>query len=84
MKLLEIRCRDDQSGERIEEVHIVLADHADPDERDEWLDAQLAVDLPTSANGAVLRAEVLKHLIGRLGMLAQHYERVASTSAKQS
>ena len=76
MKLIEIRCRDDRTGERIQEVHVVLADDENPDSRTEWLDAQLAVDVPIAGNGALLRAHALMQVIDRLRDLVRHYERV--------
>ena len=60
-----------------------MADHADPAKRTEWIDVQIAVDMPISINGALLRAEVLAKARDILDSLQTHYERVGQQSRQR-
>ena len=67
----------DQS--KISAVHLVLADHADPDERQEWIEIQVSVDMQTVLNGALLRSKVLFQARDILDQLAKDYEHLGRT-----
>ena len=60
-------------GKRITRVSFLIADHAKKDERTEWIDAQLSLELPIVRNGALLREEVLNILGEKLVQLAKTY-----------
>lgn len=45
---------------KVSHVHIVIADHADPAKRTEWIDARVAVELPLVRNGVLLRRDALE------------------------
>jgi len=63
-------------GKRIRRVAFLVADHPDPEQRTGSINAQIAVDLPISRNGGLLRAEVLGQVRGILDALEEHYERL--------
>jgi hypothetical protein len=70
MQLHEFTGFHDNDPSRISRIRIVVADHADPTKRKEWIDALISVDLPTVRNGALLRAEALEQAIEILRQLA--------------
>jgi hypothetical protein len=74
LKLQQITAWDD--GRRITRVAFVLADHADAEDRSQWVEAQLLVELPLSRNGALLREEVLGLLRDTLAELSADYGRL--------
>ena len=59
---------------KITGVRFLVADHADPNVRKEWLEVQLSVDQPTVLNGALLRSEALSQGRDILDQLASDYE----------
>jgi hypothetical protein len=76
VNLYEFATTTDASGEQLAICRFSIADHADPAKRSEWLDAQIAIDLPTVRNGALLRAEVLRKASGELRRLADRFEQI--------
>ena len=74
MNLQQMTTWDD--GRRITRVAVVLADHADPAQRTEWMESQFSVELPITRNGALLREEVLTLLRDKLSEMAADYGRL--------
>ncbi len=60
MKLREFTSETNEDGSQIVRVRSRVSDHADRDEQSEWIELQLAVDVQTIRNGAILRQEVLE------------------------
>jgi hypothetical protein len=71
MKIQETTLYDNDAGDRITRVRLLVADARDPDKRTEWIDVQVSVDLPTVRNGALLRAAALEKARDILARLAQ-------------
>jgi hypothetical protein len=63
MRIQEFTGYHDNDPNRISRIRLVVADHPDSTKRTQYIDAQIAVDLPTGRNGALLRAEALKQAI---------------------
>ena len=82
MKLQNLTVWDD--GKRITRVAFVVADDSDGSKRTEWLEGQLAVELPITRNGALLREEVLSLVRDKLGSLATEYGRLVRPPADDS
>jgi hypothetical protein len=76
MDLYELATTTDATGKQLVSCRIAIADHADPAARKEWLDAQIAIDLPTVLNGALLRAAALRKVRDELHRLAIHFENI--------
>lgn len=75
MKLCEIKCTENPSDKtEISQVHFLVADHENPDERTEWIEGQLSVDQQTVLNGALLRSKALYQARDILDQLARDYE----------
>ena len=60
-------------------VRFLVADHADPAARKEWLEVQLSVDQQTVLNGALLRSKALSQARDILDQLANDYEHLGRT-----
>jgi hypothetical protein len=71
MKLLHCSTADNLETGKITAIHLVIADDLDPAKRKEWIDAQVAVDLPLIRNGAILRREALEIARGHIDQLIQ-------------
>jgi len=80
VNLYEFATTTDASGEQLVSCRIAIANQADPASRTEWIDAQIAIDQPTSQNGAVLRAIALRKVRDELDLLAKHFEQIARPS----
>ncbi|HEX9877734.1 MAG TPA: hypothetical protein VGC50_13865 [Gammaproteobacteria bacterium] len=76
MKLREFTTTESDDGETITAVCFRLADHADRERSKEWIDVQLAIDVPTIRNGALLRAEALEKARDALDQLSRDYSRL--------
>lgn len=75
MKLQEFTATENpDDNARISRVRFLLADHADPDARQVWLEAQLSIDEQTVLNGALLRSKALYQARDILDQLAKDYE----------
>lgn len=80
MRLVEITAIHDASDPtRIALVRLRIAAGGDP-QPTEWIEAQIAVDVPTVRNGALLRAEALKQVRDVLGRLSENFERLGRPS----
>ena len=76
MKLREFTSETNEDGSQIFRVRARVSDHADRDEQSEWIEFQLAVDVPTFRNGAILRQEVLETARDTLNRLATDFRRL--------
>ena len=80
MKLQEFTTIEDPTDtSKITAVRFLVADHADPNVRKEWLEVQLSVDQPTARNGALLRSKALSQARDILDQLASDYEHLGQT-----
>jgi hypothetical protein len=77
MKLHDFTTFMNEDGTQIVRVHARVSDHADHDEQSEWIEFQIAVEVPTIRNGALLRQEVLLQASESLRSLAKDFERIA-------
>ncbi len=68
-----------EDASKITGIRFIVADHAKPDARKEWLEVQLSVDQQTSLNGALLRSKALSQARDILDQLANDYERLGRT-----
>ena len=76
MQLQELTTYEDKSHLKIVRVHFVIADHADPTKRKEWIEGQISTVLPIVRNGLRLRAEVLEQARDTLGGMAADFQRL--------
>ncbi len=77
MLLREFTSETNEDGTRIVRVGARVSDHADRDEQSEWIEFQVAVDVPTIRNGALLRREVLHKVRDTLDRLAAGFGHIA-------
>ncbi len=83
MKLVEFTTTeklDDKSA--ISNVRFLLADHDDPDARQEWIEARVSIDAQTVLNGALLRSKALSQVRDILDQLAKDYEHLGRSILK--
>ena len=76
MQLQELTTYEDKSHLKIVRVHFVIADHADPTKRKEWIEGQISTVLPIVRNGLRLRAEILEQARDTLDGLAADFQRL--------
>ena len=80
MKLQEFTTIESTSDiDKITGVRFLVADHADPDARKEWLEVRLSIDQQTVLNGALLRSKALYQARDILDRLARDYEHLGRT-----
>ena len=80
MKLQEFTTTENPADtSQITGVRFLVADHADPNARKEWLEVQLSIDLQTVLNGALLRSKALSQARDILDQLANDYEHLGRT-----
>ncbi len=80
MKLQEFTTIESPADTRkITGLRFLVADHADPNARTEWLEVQLSVDQQTVLNGALLRSKALSQARDILDQLANDYEHLGRT-----
>ena len=71
MQLQSLTTYDD--GQRITRVSLSIGDHPNSNERTQWIDATIEVQVPLTRNGALLREEILLLLSSKLSELAAAY-----------
>lgn len=76
MQFYELTTETTADGKRIVRVAGRIADHRRTDEQAEWITFQLATDLPTVRNGAILRSEILELIREKLHPLRIDFERL--------
>ena len=76
MQLQELTTYEDKSHLKIVRVHFVIADHADPTKRKEWIEGQISTEIPIVRNGLRLRAEVLEQVRDTLDGMAADFQRL--------
>ncbi len=80
MILREFTSETNEDGSKIVRVRGRVSDHADREEQSEWIEFQVAVDLPTTRNGARLREDALEKVRDTLAALAKDFMRLADQS----
>jgi hypothetical protein len=65
-----------QDGKQIQLVSGHLTDHSDLTKQHEYIIFQIAVELPTHLNAAILRSEVLRQASEKLYQLSQHFDQI--------
>jgi hypothetical protein len=80
MKLQQLTGFHDGESNKITRIHFIVADDPDPAKRKQWIEAHIAVDLPTGRNGAMLRATVLDAAIDILRPLEKDLTRVGEAA----
>ncbi len=73
MKLRELTSDLNEDGLKILRVRGRVSDRADRGEQTEWIEFQVAVDVPIGRHGAQLPAEVLERARDTLDQLAKHF-----------
>lgn len=76
MALRELTAETTEDGTTIRRVVARIADHPDRAEQTEWIEFQIAVDVPTVRNGALLRMQVLEQASATLTALAADFQRL--------
>ena len=74
MQLQELTTYEVKSHLKIARVRFVIADHADPTKRKEWIEGQISTEIPIVRNGLRLRAEVLEQARDILDGLAADFQ----------
>ena len=72
INLREFTTFHDTKIDKITQARFVIAD-ADLSERKEWIEGQVAIDMPTLRNGADLRARVLRKVRDELDTLIKDF-----------
>jgi hypothetical protein len=78
--MIEFTSLHENGHETVSHVRVVLADRRDQAEREEWIDARIAVGEPTVRNGAILRVKALKKVRDELERLIKDFETVRDQS----
>jgi len=73
MNLREFTTFHDTKIDKITRARFVIAD-ADPNEPQEWIEGQVAIDVPTLRNGADLRVRVLLKVRDELDTLIKDFQ----------
>jgi hypothetical protein len=76
MELQELTTYENKAHLKIVRVRFVIADHADPTKRKEWIEGQISTELPIVRNGLHLRAEVLEQVRDILDQLGSDFQRL--------
>jgi hypothetical protein len=80
MALRELTTETTEDGKTIRRAAGRIADHSDRTEQSEWIEFQVAVDVPTVRSGALLRMQVLRQVSEITGELAHGFEQIAPPS----
>ena len=80
MILREFTSETNEDGSKIVRVKARVSDHADRDAQSDWIEFQVAVDVPTRLNGALLRQEALEKARNTLIALARDFGRIADAA----
>ena len=79
MKLREFTTETNDDGTQVVRVRARVSDHEERTEQSEWIELQLAINLPTRLNGAIQRQTVLKQARDIFDGLARDFGRVADS-----
>jgi hypothetical protein len=79
MALRELTAETSEDGVTIRRVVARISDHPDRAEQTEWIEFQIAVDVPTVRNGALLRMQALEQASATLTALAAGFERLGNS-----
>ena len=77
MQLREFTSETNQDGSKVVRVAARISNHPNYDEQSEWIQFQLAIDVPTIRNGAILRREALEKARDILFQLAKDFQQLS-------